>query len=503
MLKYVLALLLVCISDVNAQLVTIPIPGAHGLSITVGVGANALPLRDIRSNPAAVNITQGDNSWTEVPLGFNFPFWGKSFNTSWAMTNGMVTFQNPSESGIYDACCSGVNLTTTTDKRWNYSIFALHTDLYAFNENSQYYLRENNAITYGWYNLSQCCNRSGGNSFEIKITSKGTIDTRIAGARVGWNPVTSGMSGDLSKGEYYQYYHDAGINIPRNSSSVFSWNTNGVSLGADPCVANPLSSPTCSGYQKAYLTQQCIISVLNDPSCPGYQQAYFTYQCSINALYSPECIGYNEAYFNQQCTINPLYDRKCPGYEIAYASEQLLTKQTQQSPTSTIQPAIQVTETSTVQLVTATPIVPIISATPTQQTTPGTISLVPQTTSSSTQQSQQQTQQQSTTVRQQIQKSRIEAARKQAASRSNEVMKEAVEAKTIEQQIAAQELVITAMGYNAQFDVYKSIVLSDRIFYKTLDIYKEKENVDNSRVLRGLYGASELRHQQLIDQQHK
>jgi hypothetical protein len=499
MLKYVLALLLVCISDVNAQLVTIPIPGAPGLSITVGVGANALPLRDIRSNPAAVNITQGDDSWTEVPLGFNFPFWGKTFNTSWAMTNGMVTFQNPSESEIYGACCSGVNLTTTTDKRWNYSIFALHTDLYAFNENSQYYLRENNAMTYGWYNLSQCCNSSGGNSFEVKITSSGTVDTRIAGARVGWNPVTSGMSGDLSKGEYYQYYHGTGISISENSSSIFSWNTNGGFLGTDPCIANPLSSPTCAGYQQAYLTQQCIISALYDPSCSGYQQAYFTYQCSINALYSPECIGYNEAYFNQQCTINPLYDRKCPGYEIAYASEQLLITQSEQTTTQSSQP---VTETTNIQLVTSTTIIPIIESS-TQQTMPGTISLVSQTTAPPTQQPQQQTQQQSTTVRQQIQKSRIEAARKQAASRSNEVMKEAVEAKTIEQQIAAQELVITAMGYNAQFDVYKSIVLSDRIFYKTLDIYKGKENVDNSRVLRGLYGASELRHQQLIDQQHK
>jgi len=450
MKKYLLGLLFVCAS-VQAQIVTVPISGAPGLSITVGVGVNALPLREIKNNPAAVNITQGDDRWTEVPLGFAFPFWNKTFITSWAMTNGMVTFQDPTKTGIFGACCSGIDLSTTKDPRWNYSIFAVHTDLYSFNSMSQYYLREKDAITYGWYNLSPCCNNSGGNSFEVKITSSGTIDTRIAGARVTQNLVTSGISGDLTKGEYYQYYHGQGLNIGPGAQSIFSWNTNGGFTGADPCLTNPLSSPACPGYQQAYIAQQCTISALYDPSCPGFQ--------------------------------------------IAYATEQILTPQ----PTteSTTQPVQQV-EQPVVAAVNAAPIVPIVHLTSVPSTTPGTIGIIQQPVVQPQLPQQTQTESQPTTVRQQLQQARIEASRKQAAAKVNESMKEAAEAKTLEQQVAAQNSIMAAMGYNPQFDAYGSVIIVDRIFYKSLEIYKGRENIDNSRALRGLYGPSDLRHEQMM-----
>lgn len=314
-------LLIGVVTSVCAEIVTLPIPGAPGLSITAGTGANALPLQNINTNPNAVNITQSDDSWTNVPLGFNFPFFGRTFTNSWAMTNGMVTFQDPVQSGIYGACCSGVDLRNTTNAAWNYSIFGVHTDLYSWNPNSQYYLRGNNEMTYGWYNLSQCCSSQGGNSFEIKINSAGVVDTRIAGALVQYNAVTSGMSGDLTRGEYFQAYHGSGLIINTTTGGV-SWNTAGGFTGSDPCITNPLSSPTCSGYAAAYMNQQCTISALYNPACPGYQSAYLTQQCSADPLYSAQCPGYQTAYFNQQCNANPLYNVNCPGYATAYLNQQ-------------------------------------------------------------------------------------------------------------------------------------------------------------------------------------
>jgi len=114
----------------------------------------------------------------------------------------------------------------------------------------------------------------------------------------------------------------------------------------DPCVVNPLSSTTCSGYQAAYqaqmcaanptynsacpgyaaamFTQQCTANPLSDPSCPSYASAYLTYQCSINPLYSTTCAGYETAYFNQQCSIDATYNSRCPGYEQAYLNKQCI-----------------------------------------------------------------------------------------------------------------------------------------------------------------------------------
>ena len=307
----------------KAQIVTIPIPGAPGLSVTVGTGVNALPLQDIRTNPNAVNITTSDDWYTQVPLGFTFPMYGQNFTNSWAATNGFVTFQDPQASGLWGGCCSGVDLRNTTNPRYNYTIYGLHTDLYSWNGQNQYYLREGNSMTYGWYNLSQCCSSQGGNSFEIKINSSGLIDTRIAGAMVQWNAVTSGFAGDLSKGEYYQHYHGQGLNITPGSSAIFSWQAlGGTGQGVDQCTINPLYNSSCPGYAEAYRTQQCSISALYDPSCPGYQQAYFNQQCSLNSLYNQSCPGYQQAYLAQQCTANPLYSTSCPGYQQAYFNQQ-------------------------------------------------------------------------------------------------------------------------------------------------------------------------------------
>ena len=86
---------------------------------------------------------------------------------------------------------------------------------------------------------------------------------------------------------------------------------------ADPCVTNPLSSTTCSGYAAAYLTQQCAINALYDSSCPGYAQALFTQQCTVNQLSDPTCPGYAVAYLNYQCSLNSLYSTTCSGYSSA------------------------------------------------------------------------------------------------------------------------------------------------------------------------------------------
>jgi hypothetical protein len=309
------------VNNGTGGLVSVPIPGGSGLSVTVGTGSAALPLQEIKNNPNAVNISTWDDSYTQVPLGFDFPFYGRVFNNSWAMTNGLVTFQDPATSGLGGACCEGIDLRTNRDSRYNYTIFGMHTDLYSWTDN-QYYLRGTNEMTYGWYNSSQCCSSQGGNSFEIKINSSGLVDTRIAGGMVSWNRVTSGMAGDLSKGEYFQSYHSQGINITPGSSSIFSWQALGGTGAVDMCVINPLSSPACPGYQAAYTVQQCSISALYDPTCPGYQQAYQTQQCSINPLFSSACPGYQSAYLEQQCSLNPLFSTTCSGYQQAYENQQ-------------------------------------------------------------------------------------------------------------------------------------------------------------------------------------
>lgn len=92
----------------------------------------------------------------------------------------------------------------------------------------------------------------------------------------------------------------------------------------DPCVVNPLSSPSCSGYAAAYQAQMCSANPLYNSACPGYAEALFIQQCTANPLSNPSCPGYAPAYLAYQCSINPLYSTTCPGYEQANLNAQCI-----------------------------------------------------------------------------------------------------------------------------------------------------------------------------------
>ena len=53
------------------------------------------------------------------------------------------------------------------------------------------------------------------------------------------------------------------------------------------------------------------------------------------------------------------------------------------------------------------------------------------------------------------------------------------------------------------YEAYSLTVLRDAPFYKPEAIYKNNRTVDNARLLRGLTGGSDAKHQQMVDQQYK
>ena len=53
------------------------------------------------------------------------------------------------------------------------------------------------------------------------------------------------------------------------------------------------------------------------------------------------------------------------------------------------------------------------------------------------------------------------------------------------------------------YEAYSLVVLRDAPFYKPEAIYKDNRTVDNARLLRGLTGGSDAKHQQMVDSQFK
>jgi hypothetical protein len=307
------------ISVAQAQMVTIPIPGSP---LSLNVMANPQPLQNINNNPAATAYQLWDDGYANVPLGFTFPFFDRTFTNSTMYSNGTVQF-GPHNSGNNTFCCNGITIDRNTPSAYNYSILMMQDDLYGSTGTNHYSLGTSNTMTYGWYNVERLGMPQNKTSFELKIDNTGNIDMRWTGALISYNSPAIGVIGDASKGEF-AVLQQGGL-----SSNTFSipgltqWTTGQTpDIIIDPCTTNPLYSPTCPGYQAAYTQQQCTSNPLYSTTCSGYQAAYTEQQCSANPLYSTTCSGYAAAYAEQQCSVNALYATTCPGYAAAYLQQQ-------------------------------------------------------------------------------------------------------------------------------------------------------------------------------------
>lgn len=191
-------------SPSNAQLTSVPIPGT---SLVVIVDPSGAPLQNLNTNPNAsrVNVTGEDQAPTRVPLQHNFPYFGQNFNTSWMSENGVVTFKNP---GNYSFCCNGLPIKSMNSSQFDYAIFPLWTDWSTQRGGSMFTLSNTNRTTYGWYGMNEYATNNRA-SFELTLNADGTFQTRMQGATVSMNPVTSGFTGDVRAGQKHQVFHKA------------------------------------------------------------------------------------------------------------------------------------------------------------------------------------------------------------------------------------------------------------------------------------------------------
>jgi len=271
-----------------------------------------------------------DDGYAGVPLQFNFPYYGQSFNQSWMFSNGIVSFQNPEQSGLSWANLSIQQLSSGMGSQFNYSIFPLWSDLINIGgtfqtEGSTQFQR------YKWIGISPFYDPNRLNTFSVEIRPDGKVIANYSLVSVDYGQV--GLTGNTSIGEFENIR-----SLSPGTTSIPNWER--TPQAVDMCSINPLSSPSCPNYAQAYFDQQCSMNPLYNPTCPGYQQAYFTQQCSSNPLYDQSCPGYQQAYFTQQCSANQLYSPQCPGYAQAKALKDLQEQQLAQSQTVEVTPIV-------------------------------------------------------------------------------------------------------------------------------------------------------------------
>jgi len=291
-----------------------------------------LPFSSSKADAPIIEHTIADDGWVEVPLDFTFPFYGNSYVTSFMFANGVVGFLDPltvEGSGyIYDGlCCSGQDFSSgATGVRFNFTIMPWHTDLIDTGPGHFYTQGDSTYQKYMWEGVDEYYQVTRENTFDLTIYPLGNIKMTYEELDIANHSVTVAVVGDLSQGQYTQWFY----NHPTNGAIY--WDTSEsapveIGEGASICDVVPLSSLICNyypeAYAEAYYEEQCAISSLYDSGCVGYYEAYTSQQCSINSLWSISCPNYETAYLDNQCETNPLYSVYCPGYALAIAEEEI------------------------------------------------------------------------------------------------------------------------------------------------------------------------------------
>jgi hypothetical protein len=280
----------------------------------------------------------GDDGFVEVPLQFVFPYYGQLFTTSWMFDNGVVGFYSPFNGYWGGQQYYSQPFSADMGGQFSYMIAPLWTDLINYSGtfttqgNSQFQI-------YNWNNISQWGYPENLNTFSLEIRPSGEITVTYDQINISGYPVSTGMTGDVTQGEFQQMFYAPPGSL--TTTADVSWNGY---TEPNVCEDNQLSSTDCPGYYDAYFAQQCSFDPLYDSQCPGYETAYFDQQCSIDPLYDSQCPGYEIAYFDQQCSLDPLYNNQCPGYATAFvlsaASDVVINE-----------PTVQITVTATATIV--------------------------------------------------------------------------------------------------------------------------------------------------------
>ena len=468
------------------------------------------------SNPEIIEHQIADDGWVEVPLDFTFPFYGNSYVTSFMFSNGVVGFLDPLDvpgTGIvYDGlCCDGQDLSSFTGVRFNYTIMPWNTDLIDTGVGKFYTQGDSTFQKYMWENLSEYYNRNTSNSFDLTIYPMGNIDVNYEQVQINNHAVTVAVVGDLSQGEYEQWFY----NHP-TSGAIF-WNSQEddpveIANGESVCSVIPDSHISCLYYPQVYAdnvyNQQCALDPLYDYGCDGWDDAYIEEYVeddvpevwevdeedveSIFVLEEPEIFEVIEIEALDDYTlIATTLEEAIPEMEDLF--EEMAQEELIEEIEAELEEFLE----------------PELEEEPLEEPIEEELD-EPEPEEDTVQEEQTEEEPEQEAVVEVVEQPVLKKVAKKASKKDK--MREIIgnklknlatemgEAASLEEQQKLQSLILALLNFNAGFNSYNTQLLIDGVFYEDRGIYLDKDIPDNQRGLRnGL--ANEILHNKLMDLQ--
>jgi hypothetical protein len=267
------------------------------------------PLWDLRLENATDMTANDDGTSQAFNLGFDFTFFGETFNQAYMASNGCLIFGALATGNNWEKNCTQYN--PSPEPNTNYTMYPFWTDLIMRDNSDMLAKQFNDKVIFGWYEMWEY-DRDSKNTFELWLYPNDSYEARYGELDIKEHDVFIGIQGKEDELETY-YFHDECNTGEYNSKECYNydWNNsdknqnleNGGSLFVGEVIdcSNPLNDISCNGYWQAYDNEQCDIDPQYSPSCNGYKQedsvAYF--QEEVDYGYQDEQ-DYSNPFENQQ-----------------------------------------------------------------------------------------------------------------------------------------------------------------------------------------------------------
>jgi hypothetical protein len=295
--------------------------------VTVTVTSNN-KLWDLRLDNATDMSASDDGTSQSFNFGFDFNFFGETFNSAYMASNGCLILGSLSTANTWEKNCTQYNPSPSPNT--NYTMYPFWTDL-VMGENSSMLAKSfDDKVIFGWYEMWEYY-RDSKNTFELWLYPNHTYEAIYGQLDIKDHDVFIGIQGNEKEFETYYFHDECNTGVFNSTNCVNKdWNDigenqtleNGGSIFVGEVVdcSNPLNDTSCTGYWEAYDDYQCDLDPQYGPFCQGYRQeesvAYFE-EDTVDYGYQEDTIdyGYQEEYdtyqepevFEEQ-TFEPEYD---------------------------------------------------------------------------------------------------------------------------------------------------------------------------------------------------
>ena len=319
------------------------------------------PIWDLRNFSGATDMSAQDDGTSQgFDLGFEFKFFGETFDKAYMASNGCLILGQLATGNNWEKNCTQYEPSEAPNT--NYTMYPFWTDLIMGGNSSMLAMQVDNKVIFGWYEMWEYY-RDSKNTFELWLYPNNSYEARYSELDIKDHDVFIGIQGNENERETY-YFHDKCFTGQVNSKECVSqdWNDTAINfdlenngsilVGEALDCSDPLVDPSCPYYWEAYDDQQCELDPQYGPFCQGYKQedsvAYYEEEQfdygyeeeQFDYGYGEEQFGYedppvfDEYVFEQE---QNTFEEPEYTYEEEIIFEQIFSQAEQQEPFETVQ----------------------------------------------------------------------------------------------------------------------------------------------------------------------